>query len=316
MRDDEFLMLQKSTIVRSYREGLMSPLLRLLGAGLSRLAPRLAARVAARLFLAPPRRRPPGREAETLAAARPGTLRVEGQRVRTWAWGAGPAILLVHGWAGRGAQLGAFVAPLLARGFSVVTFDAPGHGASDGSEANLVRSAAAIRTVAAAHGPLVGLVAHSVGAVAAARAMYEGLAAGAAVFVAPPADVAGPAAWFAEALGLSPRARDLMRARVEARVGVPWSAFEVARLAPALTSPLLVLHDRGDGEVPWQNGAVVARAWPGARLEATDGLGHRRILRDPGVVAAAVAFLSAHADGLRRTVAVGEPAAREVGAAA
>jgi len=39
-------------------------------------------------------------------------------------------VLLVHGWGGRGAQLASFVEPLVARGFSVLTFDAPGHGAS------------------------------------------------------------------------------------------------------------------------------------------------------------------------------------------
>jgi hypothetical protein len=38
---------------------------------------------------------------------------------------------------------------------------------------------------------------------------------------------------------------------------------------------------------------VIVHAWPGAGLRITDGLGHRRILRDPDVIAAAVAFLAA-----------------------
>jgi hypothetical protein len=69
----------------------------------------------------------------------------------------------------------------------------------------------------------------------------------------------------------------------------------VTRLAPALHTEVLVIHDRGDGEVPWQHGHAIARAWPGARVLDTDGLGHRRILRDPLVVSAAVEFLASHA---------------------
>ena len=52
---------------------------------------------------------------------------------------------------------------------------------------------------------------------------------------------------------------------------------------PELTAPVLVVHDRGDAEIPWQHGAAIARAWRGAEMLITEGLGHRRILRDPGL---------------------------------
>jgi pimeloyl-ACP methyl ester carboxylesterase len=94
---------------------------------------------------------------------------------------------------------------------------------------------------------------------------------------------------------------EAMRRRIERRVGRPWSDFDVAARATALRAPLLVVHDRGDAEVPWQHGLVIARAWKGAELLLTDGLGHRRILRDPDVVAAAVAFLAARAAERRLT---------------
>jgi hypothetical protein len=40
-------------------------------------------------------------------------------------------------------------------------------------------------------------------------------------------------------------------------------------------------------------GAAIAAAWPGAELVTTEGLGHRRILRDPAVVARVTDFLAA-----------------------
>src|SRR5262245_3439937 len=128
MTDADFVSMMNSTTVRSHEPAVM-PLVRVGGRALSALAPSFAARVAERLFLTPPRHRRPAAEIALLeqAAARP--LVVNGRRVEMWKWGRGPVVLLVHGWSGRGAQLGGFVAPLVARGFSVVTFDATGHGA-------------------------------------------------------------------------------------------------------------------------------------------------------------------------------------------
>jgi pimeloyl-ACP methyl ester carboxylesterase len=295
MHDCDYVRAMKSTIVRSERFPRSPRLVRAAGATLSALAPTLAARLSTRAFLTPPRYAAPARESAALATARPGELRVDGKRVRTWSWGSGPTILLVHGWGGRGAQLASFVEPLLARGFGVTALDAPAHGASDGRQTTIPQMTSAVHTVATAHGPVRGLVAHSIGAVVAARAMAGGLPTEAAVFLAPPTDLLTPAARFAAELGLSPRVLDLMRRRVEERVGLPWSTFDLVRLAPGLRAPLLVFHDRGDGEIPWQCGSQVAQAWPGARLETTDGLGHRRILRDGAVVAEAAAFIAAHA---------------------
>jgi pimeloyl-ACP methyl ester carboxylesterase len=291
MRDDEYLSMIKSTIVRSSNRS--KPWARAAGAMLSALAPGLAARLATRLFLAPPRPARPAREAEVLAAARPRTIDAPPGRVRTWTWGEGPAVLLVHAWGGRGSQLAAFVHPLLARGFSVVAFDAPAHGDSDGRRVTLLEMVTALRAVAAAHAPIHAIIAHSMGAVVATRAVYEGLAASALVFVAPPAEVATPSLAFGDALGLSRRVRELMQARVEREAGATWDSFDVAPLAASQRAPLLVIHDRDDGEIPWQHGTLVARAWPGAELVATGGLGHRRILRDAAVVAAAVDFVAA-----------------------
>ncbi len=263
MHDHEYLELAKSTIVRSKKARRRQWPLRVAGATLSALAPEAAARLAARAFLTPPRYHVREGEGRVLDSARPGVLRVGSGRVQTWSWGSGPVILLMHGWGGRGAQLAAFVEPLRARGFEVVTLDAPGHGASDGRQTTLVHMAAALEAIAEAHGPVHGLIAHSAGAVVAARAIAAGLAPAAAVFVGPPADLVGPSLVFAEHLGLSRRVRERMQRHVEERVGVPWSAFDVTRLTPSRGVPLLVLHDRGDGEVPWQDGARIGRRGQG-----------------------------------------------------
>lgn len=281
---------KNSTNVRNGERARQLALLRGALGWAGRISPSLAAAAALRLFLTPVRHRRPPREHEVLARAVP-VLGADG--VAAWQWGAGPTVLLVHGWEGRGAQLGAFVQPLVEAGFRVVAFDAPAHGHSPGSQATLVDFADAIASVVARVGEPCAVVGHSFGCAALTLAMSRGLRPRAAVFIAPPVRLEDGERAFARALGLSDSVRARMRASIEARVGVSLSALDGARMAGSLSTPLLVIHDKGDEEVPWSAGAELARAWPRATLLSTVGLGHRRILRDPGVVSAAVELIDA-----------------------
>jgi pimeloyl-ACP methyl ester carboxylesterase len=83
-----------------------------------------------------------------------------------------------------------------------------------------------------------------------------------------------------------------MQAAIEERFGVRWSELEIARIAPLLHAEALVIHDKQDMQVPWKQGAALARHWPGARLMSTRGLGHGRILEDDAVARAAVDFIA------------------------
>ena len=192
-----------------------------------------------------------------------------------------------------------------------MAFDAPGHGASDAGAVTIPEIACAIRAVGESRGPLAAIVAHSIGGTAAVRALWDGLEAGSVVLIGPAADLVTPALRFSETFGFSRDVRERMHRLIEERAGRSWSVFDVIELAPALSAPLLVVHDRGDAEIPWQHGAAIARAWRGAEMLMTEGLGHRRILRDPDVVATTAAFIAARADerGVAATVE-GDPQAR------
>ena len=66
-------------------------------------------------------------------------------------------------------------------------------------------------------------------------------------------------------------------------------------LTPSLdrrTAPALVVHDRGDRQVPFREAEGFGAAWPNAQLFATDGLGHNRILQDAKVLIAVTGFLA------------------------
>lgn len=253
---------------------------------LSATAPSVASRVAMDLFMTPRRFAAPKREQEILAQGTPFTVPLGAStEVRAWKFGGkGPAVLLAHGWEGRGSQLTPFVAPLLDRGYSVVTFDAPGHGASPGSRSSLPHFAWAIRAVADTLPTVHAIIAHSLGCAAATLALREGLSVNRVVYLAPPLNPVDYTARFGDILGLDDATIRGLQKRIEERFARKWSDYSLAESALTMTTPLLVVHDREDRDTYWSEGAALAEAWPGAQLITTEGLGHRRILRDENVI--------------------------------
>jgi len=274
---------------------LFETLLRRAGLGASALlAPGLAGLWAERLFLTPPKPRYPSSEFFDLIDARQSFLRHRGRHIASWRWGSpdAPAVLLVHGWGGRATQMRRFVAHLTAAGFRVIAYDQPAHGLSEGRLTGLPDFADVLLAVARHHGKVHAVISHSLGGPAAAIALARGLAASRAVLISPPSDLVGYSRRFARWLALPERVRRSMQAAIEERFGVRWSELEIARVAPLLRAEALVIHDRQDTQVPWRQGAALARHWPGARLMSTVGLGHGRILEDDAVARAAVDFIA------------------------
>jgi len=273
------------------------------------IAPSLAAFAGARLFLTPPRRRASRGEREALAAGDAFVVRAGRERLRAWRFGAGPPVLLVHGWGGRGGQMAAFIPPLVAAGCSVVAFDAPAHGASTGRLASGLDFAAAVSAIAARIGARAA-IGHSIGAAGLGWALADGLRLDTAVMLGPPRGAGASFRQFCDALVLPAAVRDEVRGRIRRRTGITPEDFDLPRRVPSAPVPLLVVHDRHDRVIPWEDGEAIARAWPGAALVSTERLGHRGILRDPSVTARVAAFVSAH---LTRCTC-GRLASRTVGA--
>ena len=265
----------------------------------SAFAPERAVERAARLFATPPRFAPTAREAEfLLTGTRFGVSSPHGE-LAAWRFGAAhrPAVVLVHGWGGRGGQLRTFVAPLLESGYQVVLFDHVGHGESAGSSASLVHFVddleAVVREVEARGAALAGLVGHSLGAAAIGAWLNRTRRETRAVLVAPPTSVERYSSSFARRVGISEPVRRAMQQRFEAALGHRWSEFELPHAVANVRASALVVHDAGDRDVAHAAGLALARAWRGARLLTTHGLGHRRILRDPSVAQDAADFIAA-----------------------
>jgi pimeloyl-ACP methyl ester carboxylesterase len=205
-----------------------------------------------------------------------------------------PVALLVHGWGGHARQMLPLAEALAQQGLRPMLLEMPAHGRSAGSVSNLPQFARAIEYVAARllqqgfH--LRVLAAHSLGANAAAFATSRGLAVERLVLLAPPASPYEYTRYFAQVFGLAEATRAAMQKRIETREAVLMRQLEPEAVGPRIRVPTLVVHDRGDRVNPFSHGKAFARAIRGAELLPTEGLGHRRILKDAHVLGRAAIF--------------------------
>jgi pimeloyl-ACP methyl ester carboxylesterase len=268
-----------------------------------RLAPRHTADRAARLFATPfasSRKRALATPED--AAMQRGELRLGGEAIATYVWGdpaTQPYALLAHGWSSFGLRFLPWVAGLRALGYAVVTFDQPGHGRSSGRLCTLPEFAATIRAVGRRYGEAALAVGHSLGGAALVLAQDEDWHAQRLVLVAPAADMADAASRYFRLVRLGEHLRQAFYDWLLRRTGISVEQLEVHRRLPALGQPALIVHDLDDADVPWGEGERYARYWPGARLLSTEGLGHRRVLDAPAVIAAALAFVRGETVGER-----------------
>jgi pimeloyl-ACP methyl ester carboxylesterase len=271
---------------------------------LERFAPAVGSRWALEVWCTPPDvksslRMPPG-----VLPGEPLEASWDGHRIQGESWGAGPAVYLVHGWGGCRAHLGVFVKPLVASGHKVIAFDLPSHNDSDHGalargRTTIVECAKAVQAVIDAHGPARAIVAHSLGAKAAALAVAAGAPAQRLVFLAPMGDFSLYLDMFADRHGFGPRIRRGLHRRLDRRLGMPLYDTDIPVVATrAGQLPLLLVHDPDDPDSPYETSERIVDVWPGASLVSTRGLGrlaHYRILRHRPAIDAALEFVGSAA---------------------
>jgi pimeloyl-ACP methyl ester carboxylesterase len=207
-----------------------------------------------------------------------------------------PVVLLVHGWGGHAGQMLALAEAAAHAGLRPVLLELPAHGRSAGTMSNSPQFARAIsyvvaRLVADGHA-LRAVVAHSMGANALGLAAAQGLRAERLVLLAPPASAREYTRYFAHTFGLSEATRLAMQRLFEAREGILMAQLEPPAVGPRILQPTLIVHDRDDRVNRFADAEAYRDAIKGAELLATQGLGHRRMLKDEGVVEQVTRFVA------------------------
>lgn len=289
-----------------------SNLFKLLKAGMrisQFVAPDLTPRIAARLFCTPI----PGKLASRHLIAPPDvrveSLSFERASITLYHWPApenAPQLLMTHGWAGWGLQMTALADALSAAGWAVVVIDQPAHGRSSAWSSTLPQFVRALAYAAASLGRVQALVGHSMGGAAAYIAAANGLGLGVAldklVLISAPVSMLQATRDYALAFGISESVRADMVSYLEAREGMLFERMGAGHVAPRIGTPTLVIHDCDDNIVPFRSAQLLVEKLPVAQLLSTRNLGHRRLLKDPGVIEATRQFLKLEIPHAPKTV--------------
>ncbi|TIP85746.1 MAG: alpha/beta hydrolase [Mesorhizobium sp.] len=278
------------------------------------VAPRLTGRAAFELFCRTPNakvlsdgeRRAVDRAAGFMAEARHHRLKTKNGCVMVHEFRPEPGrraagtVLVIHGWRSRTEYMRTLIEAYRDAGYKVVSLDLPGHGQSQGRRLTLVSAVEAARLTGEWFGPFVAVVGHSFGGAVAANAVVGSvkdippLAAGRLVLIAAPSSLPAIFNDFSRMLSVGPRSQAAMADRVERIAGRPLHEFTGDRQLASTPVPTLVIHASDDREVSADHARLYAGAGDHVRLYWADGLGHRRILADRGVVERAVGFVAEH----------------------
>jgi pimeloyl-ACP methyl ester carboxylesterase len=254
---------------------------------LERLWPSLAVRLAEYWFFRP------GKRFAALATSNAEVtfeVEVRGVPVTVAGWGRGPRVVAMHGWAGGGAQFELLRRAIVEAGFSFFTYDAPAHGGTGGTNADVGVFSDVLAAVAEHLGQVHAVVGHSLGATAAALCASRGLSLQGMVMIAPMPSVEFALDGFATLVGLTRATRERLERRAIERAGLRPDETSLRSLGCGAPAVLLV-HDLSDRMVPVEQSEQLAQHWPHARLVTTERRGHNRVLSDATVAEATTRFL-------------------------
>lgn len=198
-------------------------------------------------------------------------------------------VLLLHGWTSRSDYMLNYVSPLLEHGISCYAMDFPAHGRSDGKTLLYTQAVTAIQEIQWLIGPLSAQIGHSFGGSMSMMALRSGANKPVAsppqhlILVAAPASLGRVAKHFARLLGLSPKTQHHYERHLLSASSLSISDLTCEAVAPLYQGRLTIVHDEGDSEVSYENAMAINAAFTGSELITTEGLGHRRILREPEI---------------------------------
>ena len=220
-------------------------------------------------------------------------ISINDKAVKCWKWGSGPSILLVHGWNGRGIQLHRFIEPLIQRGYSVITYDAPGHGESEGRTSSYFEFTDTIRTLLNSRDgyDIRGVIAHSLGGSALVNSIEKESHPLEVVLIAPALRLKEVLYGFFDYVGVPRTIYETLIKEYEDQFGYNMQRDNPINLMRKINSKILIVHDKSDPTIPYDDSREISERFPNIQLHTTARLGHKKVLADSSVVNRALDYL-------------------------
>jgi pimeloyl-ACP methyl ester carboxylesterase len=258
---------------------------------------RLASFFGIRLFITPVNFPIPKREQYMLKSAQKKRLHIPEikKEIEILSYGySKKKVLLVHGWSGRSTQLFAFADKLLENGFMVISFDGPAHGKSTGRTTMMPEFLKTIEKINTTFGPFEAAIGHSFGATSLYNAAATFLGIKTFIAIGSGDRISDIISNFAKNLYLNEKSAKKIQSGLEKKWVIHLDDFSSSTVAKKIKIPVLVVHDKTDGDVPVSCAYKIRQNLVKGSLLITNGLGHTKILRNNEVINKSIKFIIQH----------------------
>ena len=253
-----------------------------------------AAKFTFKLFTTPPKFEAPERELMLRQSAKNIPMEIPGveEEVMLYEYGFSKRkVLLAHGWAGRGTQLYEIADKLLEHGFMVISFDAPAHGQSGGKRTYLLDNVKTVRHISDTYGPFEAAIGHSFGGITLLRASAKDRLFDKIVTIGIEGSMHTILDDFVKKIGLKPKITSAIEKHILNEYHAEVDRISGNESAKKVSSPVLVVHDINDTDVDVSSAFRLRQNLRNGTLMITEGLGHRKILRDQNVIDKIIRFI-------------------------
>lgn len=264
----------------------MLNVIRTITAILEKTSPTLAKKLAIKLFFSPRSSKQKLPDIPYLQQHWCDYRKIDGtdSKCRVYSAGTGPTILLVHGWEGSAWNLSAIAKELLGQNLRVVLFDLPAHGFSPGKKTNILEVSEIIHALARQEEELLAIVSHSFGAVCSGYAIKSGVDPKHFISIGAPTSMDFIIDSFCSTIGASANIKKVLINSIEEILQTPYKTESLSHAAKQFNLNGLIIHDRNDRLVPYEQATELLANWVDSKLIITENLGHNRMLMKTEVI--------------------------------
>lgn len=258
----------------------------------SLISSKFASKKAINLFASPRKGRYTEEQKKVVNSALFEELNYDGIDIATYRWhGKGKTILLAHGWESNASRWEYILQDLKAQDYNIIALDAPAHGRTGGKQFNAVLYSEYVNRVAQKFQPEV-IIGHSVGGMASVFFMhnYQLESVKKMILLGAPAHFTGVFARYKSMMGYNKRISNGLDRIVLERFGKSVDYFSAANFTQSIKAKGLIIHDKKDKIIPYEDAQLFANRFKGSELISTTGFGHG--LKDASLTPKIIDFIN------------------------
>lgn len=252
------------------------------------ISKRSAAKQAFELFCTPYSGKPKRKAPPIFEQATELTIIQDSLAIKGWQWNPEVSndkkILILHGFDSCSYKFDKYVSPLTKLGFTVLAFDAPAHGISEGKRVNALQLKNTILNINQLYGELYAIIGHSFGGLASALAIEELANIKKLVLIAPAVETIRAIDNFFSFVPLGNSIKNEMIHYIQSLSNQKINYYSTSRAVADYTVNTLWLHDEEDWICPYEDVKRIQNMQLNhVEFYITKGLGHSKIYRDSAV---------------------------------